>query len=80
MAQTPTESTKRMDDSRKAFLAERAAKITAAMDRAAHAQRYLANTVANAHDAGMTWGEIGTMLGCSKQAAQQRFGTKPADD
>jgi predicted CoA-binding protein len=30
-------------------------------------------TVAEARAAGATWGEIGTMYGVSKQAAQQRF-------
>jgi hypothetical protein len=32
-----------------------------------------ASTVADARAAGATWGEIGTIYGVSKQAAQQRF-------
>jgi hypothetical protein len=31
------------------------------------------STVAEARSAGATWGEIGTLYGVSKQAAQQRF-------
>ena len=74
MAQTPNETQRRMDDSQRAFRAERAQKILNAADRAKRAQRYLNNTVANARDAGMSWAEVGDLLGITRQAAQQRFG------
>lgn len=32
--------------------------------------------VAEARKAGLTWAEIGTALGVSKQAAQQRYGSR----
>lgn len=63
-----------MDEARGAFLAERRQKILNAADRARRAQRYVQNTVDNARDAGMTWAEVGEILGCTRQAAQQRFG------
>lgn len=80
MAPQRTEKQISMDDSREAFLAERASKVTAAAERAAHAQRYLANTVRNARDAGLSWAAIGELLGVSRQAAQQRFGQPEATD
>jgi hypothetical protein len=61
------------------LLDERAKKIKAAKSRAEHAQRYLMNTVRDAYDAGLTWTEIGALLGVSKQAARQKYAAKIAD-
>jgi predicted RNase H-like nuclease len=36
--------------------------------------RLIRETVEAARAAGVTWAEIGAVLDCSKQAAQQRFG------
>jgi len=46
----------------------------AAVRRAREALEELeASTVAEARSAGATWGQIGSLYGVSKQAAQQRF-------
>ncbi len=37
--------------------------------------RLIRETVENARAAGVTWAEIGRVLDCTKQAAQQRFGS-----
>src|SRR3954451_10904898 len=43
------------------------------------ADELLDRYVAGARDAGRSWSEIGAALGVSKQAAQQRFASTPAD-
>lgn len=52
-----------------------------ALEQAEHgsedARAALAQAVAQARDAGRSWTLIGMVLGISKQAAQQRFATKP---
>jgi len=79
MRQTDTEKTDRYDSARKAFMEERAKKIRLAVERAAHAERYVVNTVRNAHDAGMSWTEIGELLGVSRRAARQKYAEKITD-
>lgn len=76
MTQGPSETIIRYDSARMAFLDERAKKIRAAKARADHAERYLVNTVRNAHDAGLSWTQIGELLGVTRQAARQRFTEK----
>lgn len=41
----------------------------------ARSERQLIDTVINARNAGLSWKKIGTLLGTSAQAAQQRYGT-----
>lgn len=51
--------------------------LRAARSRDSNAKLYAAQTelaVGFARRAGASWSEIGDMLGCSKQAAQQRYG------
>ena len=52
--------------------------VSAAQDQAVAAQRTLTASVSRARHAGHSWSTIGTRLGITKQAAQQRFGA-PAD-
>src|SRR5215470_11380315 len=61
-----------------ARLLDTAAALSA--EHAADADRLLDHFVANARGAGLSWTEIGSRLGVSKQAARQRFGdpTGPA--
>jgi hypothetical protein len=50
-------------------------RIIAARDNLARAERELHEAVAAAREAGDSWTAIGTALGITKQAAQQRFHT-----
>lgn len=49
-------------------------RIGAAISAAAAMQAELAESVAAARDHGHTWTQIATMLGTSRQAAQERYG------
>lgn len=49
------------------------AELAALRDRT---NRELAASVAKAREAGLSWSQIGAELGVSKQAAQQKYGTK----
>ncbi len=49
-------------------------RIGAAMSAAAASQAELASAVAAARKHGHTWTQIATMLGTSRQAAQERYG------
>ncbi len=49
--------------------------VAAAQVAADHGGRLLDDAVAGARHAGHSWAEIGSVLGVSKQATQQRFGT-----
>lgn len=49
-------------------------RVGAAVSRAAASQAELADSVAAARDHGHTWTQIATMLGTSRQAAQERYG------
>ena len=49
------------------------AELAALRDRT---NRELATLVAKAREAGFSWSQIGAELGVSKQAAQQRYGTR----
>lgn len=49
-------------------------RIGAAVSQAAAGQVELADAVAAARDHGHTWTQIATMLGTSRQAAQERYG------
>ena len=53
-------------------------RIGEALGRVADAETELEVAVADARRHGRTWTDIGLVLGVSKQAARQRFGT-PAD-
>lgn len=41
----------------------------------AQAERRLSEAVANARSGGYSWSAVGSLLGVSRQAAQQRFGS-----
>lgn len=41
----------------------------------AAAERSLREAVADARHQGASWSEVGAVLGCSRQAAHERFGT-----
>ena len=41
----------------------------------ARSEQQLIDTVVNARSAGLSWQKIGSLLGTSAQAAQQRYGT-----
>ncbi|MGH9057984.1 MAG: hypothetical protein ACRDZY_00480 [Acidimicrobiales bacterium] len=47
--------------------------VMAARDRAAQAEKALARAVSRAREAGHPWSALGTVLGTSRQGAQQRF-------
>ena len=53
---------------------EATARIIEAADRQLAAAAALNRTVREARRAGLSWTEVGAVLGISKQAAQQRFG------
>lgn len=68
-----------MDARQAAFRAEKAHKIELALDRARRAERYVVNTVREAHDSGLSWTEIGELLGISRQAARQKYRATETD-
>ena len=49
--------------------------IVAARDELETARQQLTDEVRAAHEAGLSWTVIGAVLGISRQAARQRFGT-----
>lgn len=53
--------------------ARRLRRIGAAVRAAANSQVELADAVADAREHGHTWNQIATMLGTSRQAAQERY-------
>ncbi|MFF3224312.1 PEP-utilizing enzyme [Nocardia suismassiliense] len=67
----------------RAYPESRLDQLAAAVTHAAHwlwvADRLLERFVARARQARLPWAEIGTRLGISKQAAQQRFATRVAE-
>jgi hypothetical protein len=50
-------------------------RIVAADEALEQARAHLDSEVQSAHDAGLSWTAIGAVLGISRQAARQRFGT-----
>ncbi|MCY3953012.1 MAG: hypothetical protein OXG55_15160 [bacterium] len=52
------------------------AELAALRDRTNHE---LATLVAKAREAGFSWSQIGAELGVSKQAAQQKYGTRSSE-
>ena len=48
-------------------------RIAAADEAVERARQHLHDEVSAAHDAGLSWTAIGTVLGISRQAARQRF-------
>jgi hypothetical protein len=52
--------------------------VAVSAEHAATADRLLDHFVAHARRAGMSWTDIGTQLGVSRQAARQRFADRPA--
>jgi hypothetical protein len=55
-------------------------RVIAARRACEAAERELVEAVWAAYESGDSWLTIGTILGISRQAAQQRFGRRPADD
>lgn len=51
-------------------------RVTAANEAVDRARQHLADEVTAARKAGLSWTMIGAVLGVSKQAARQRFGTE----
>jgi hypothetical protein len=49
--------------------------IVAARNELEVARQHLIDEVRSAHNAGLSWTAIGAILGVSRQAARQRFGT-----
>jgi hypothetical protein len=50
-------------------------RVAAADEALARARQHLDDEVRAAHEAGLSWTAIGLVLGISRQAARQRFGT-----
>ena len=51
--------------------------VIVARDACCLAQARLNQAVSSARSAGQAWSSLGTILGISRQAAQQRFGATP---
>ena len=55
-------------------------RVIAARNARVAAEEELREAVWAAYESGDSWLTIGTILGISRQAAQQRFGRRPVDD
>lgn len=51
--------------------------VQTAFEARAHAEKILADRIAQAREAGATWAAIGDRIGTSGEAARQRYGKMP---